>query len=78
MLVLFVYDYCAVRNSVDIVFSFKMLLMILFRPEILHMLYIVQRGNGGDFDLLVAGLWYGPVLTAHSPGWGVGTNDWWA
>ena len=26
-----------------------------------------RAGNCGDFDFLVAGLWYGPILTAHLP-----------
>ena len=30
-----------------------------------------DMGNGGDFDFLIAGPWYDPVLTAHLPGWGV-------
>ena len=39
---------------------------------------LIERGNGGDFNFLVAGLWHEHVLTAHLPGWGVVTNDWWA
>ena len=35
-------------------------------------------GDGGDFDFLVAGPWHDPVQTAHLPGCGVITNDWWA
>ena len=35
--------YCAVRNSVDIVFFFKMSLMISFRTEIMHMHIIYHR-----------------------------------
>ena len=33
-----------------------------------------ERGNGGDFAFLVAGLWYDPVLTVYLPGWGVVIN----
>ena len=35
-----------------------------------------KPGDGRDFDF--AGSWHDPVLTAHLPGWGVVTNDWWA
>ena len=37
-----------------------------------------RAGERRDFDFLVAGPWHDPVLTAHSPGSVVVTNDWWA
>ena len=37
-----------------------------------------RAGDAIDFDFMVAGPWYDPVLTAHLPGWGVVTNDRWA
>ena len=36
-----------------------------------------RAGDGGNFEFLVKGPWHDPVLTAHLPGWGVVTNDWW-